>query len=213
MYSELTLISLVVVQSLCHVRLFETPWTTDARLLCLPLSPRVCSDSCSWSWWCHLTISSWSLISHLYCNSSTATVLNKVVLIILKKSTFTIPFSLLKKYLFAYLAASCLSCSTQDLHCVMRHLSLQRTDFLVVSHGLRARRLSSCSCEMEISPAILINILISQCHSHQCSLASKSEWGLPKLWSSRCCQPSTVIAEELGESKKQGEQGNRISPR
>ena len=28
------------------------------RLLCPPLSPRVCSDSCPLTWWCHLTISS-----------------------------------------------------------------------------------------------------------------------------------------------------------
>ena len=27
-------------------------------LLCPPLSPRVCSNSCSLSWWCYLTISS-----------------------------------------------------------------------------------------------------------------------------------------------------------
>ena len=29
-----------------------------ARLLCPPLSPGVCSDSCPLSWWCYLTISS-----------------------------------------------------------------------------------------------------------------------------------------------------------
>ena len=29
-----------------------------ARLLCPPLSPGVCSNSCSLSWWCYLTISS-----------------------------------------------------------------------------------------------------------------------------------------------------------
>ena len=28
------------------------------RLLCPPLSPRVCSDSCLLGWWCYLTISS-----------------------------------------------------------------------------------------------------------------------------------------------------------
>ena len=182
-----------------------------ARLLCPPLSSGVCSDSCSWSWWCHLTISSWSLISHLFFNSSMATVLNKVVLIIKKKkkSTLTVSFSFLKKYLFAYLAASCLSCNTQDFHCAMRDLLLRCTDFVVVSQGLGAHRLSSCSCEIKISPAILINILINQCHSHQWFLASKSEWGLPKLWSSRCCHHPMVIAEELGECKKQGEWGSR----
>ena len=30
----------------------------QARLLCPPLSPGVCSNSCLWSWWCYLTISS-----------------------------------------------------------------------------------------------------------------------------------------------------------
>ena len=29
----------------------------NARLLCLPLFPRVCSNSCPLSWWCYLTIS------------------------------------------------------------------------------------------------------------------------------------------------------------
>ena len=29
-----------------------------ARLLCAPLSPRVCSKSCPLTWWCHPTISS-----------------------------------------------------------------------------------------------------------------------------------------------------------
>ena len=28
------------------------------RLLCPPLSPRVCSDSTTFSWWCYLTVSS-----------------------------------------------------------------------------------------------------------------------------------------------------------
>ena len=30
----------------------------DIRLLCLSLSPGVCSNSCALSWWCYLTISS-----------------------------------------------------------------------------------------------------------------------------------------------------------
>ena len=37
---------------------------------------------------------------------------------------------------------------------------------------------------MKISPAISIN---KTRHGHQRFLASKSEWGLPKLWSGRCC--------------------------
>ena len=37
-----------------------------ARLLCSPLCPRVCSDSCPLSWWCYLTTSSSaSLLSFL----------------------------------------------------------------------------------------------------------------------------------------------------
>ena len=39
------------------------------RLLCPPLSPRVCSDSCPLSWWCYLTISS-SVIPFSSCLQS-----------------------------------------------------------------------------------------------------------------------------------------------
>ena len=39
-------------------------------------------------------------------------------------------------------------------------------------------------CEMKISPAMLIN---KKCHSYPWFLASKCEWGLPKLQSSVCC--------------------------
>ena len=49
-------------------------------------------------------------------------------------------------------------------------------------------------CEMKISPAISIN---KKCHSHQWFLATKCEWGLPKLIQPML-PPSTVIAEELG---------------
>ena len=48
----------VVVQSLSHVPLFAIPWLPHARLPCLLLSPRVCSNSCPLSQWCHSTISS-----------------------------------------------------------------------------------------------------------------------------------------------------------
>ena len=41
-------------QSLSHVRLFVTPWTT-ART---SPTPGAYSNSCPWSWWCHPTISS-----------------------------------------------------------------------------------------------------------------------------------------------------------
>ena len=41
--------------------LFESLWPhglQHSRLLCLLLTPRVCSHSCPLSWWCYLTISS-----------------------------------------------------------------------------------------------------------------------------------------------------------
>ena len=49
----------VVVQSVSHIQLFATPWTTYSTpgspvLCCLP----VCSDSCSLSQWCYLIIQS-----------------------------------------------------------------------------------------------------------------------------------------------------------
>ena len=40
------LLLVVDVQLLSHVRLFVTPWTAAWSLLCLPLLPRVCSNSC-----------------------------------------------------------------------------------------------------------------------------------------------------------------------
>ena len=48
----------LVVQSLSCVWLFATPWMQHTRLPCLPPSPRVCSNSCPLSRWCHPTISS-----------------------------------------------------------------------------------------------------------------------------------------------------------
>lgn len=50
--------SVVAVQALSHVRLFETPHGPQhARLLCPQLSPGVCLDSYPLSQWCYLTIS------------------------------------------------------------------------------------------------------------------------------------------------------------
>ena len=65
-------------------------------------------------------------------------------------------------------------------------------------------------CEMKISPAILVN---KKWHSHQQFLASKCEWGLPKLQSQWILPTPMGIAEELGECKKYGEQGNGTGPR
>ena len=49
---------IVVVQSLSHIWLFATHGLQHASLPCSSLFPRVCSNSCPSSWWCHPTISS-----------------------------------------------------------------------------------------------------------------------------------------------------------
>ena len=59
----------VVFQSLSCVRLFVTHGLQHARLVCPPLSPRVCSNWCLLSWWCYLTISS-SAASFSSCSQS-----------------------------------------------------------------------------------------------------------------------------------------------
>ena len=46
------------VQSLSCVWLFATPWNADARPPCPSPTPRVYSNSCPFSRWCHPTISS-----------------------------------------------------------------------------------------------------------------------------------------------------------
>ena len=48
----------VVVLSLSYVQLFVTPWTAAHQAPCLSFSPRVYSNSCPLSRWCHPTISS-----------------------------------------------------------------------------------------------------------------------------------------------------------
>ena len=51
---------LVVVQSLSHAQLFVTAWNVARQT---PLSsPGVCSNSCSLSQWCYLTISSYATL-------------------------------------------------------------------------------------------------------------------------------------------------------
>ena len=46
------------VQSLSHVQLFATPWVSACQASCPSPTPRVYSNSCPWSWWCHPAISS-----------------------------------------------------------------------------------------------------------------------------------------------------------
>ena len=47
-----------VVQLLSHVQLFVTPWTAARQASLSKFCPRVCSNSCLLSQWCHPTISS-----------------------------------------------------------------------------------------------------------------------------------------------------------
>ena len=57
------------VQVFSHVRLSAAPWTQHTRLACPSPTPRVCSDSCPLSWWCHPTIST-SVVSFSSCLQS-----------------------------------------------------------------------------------------------------------------------------------------------
>ena len=50
--------SFVAVHSLSPIRLFVTQWTAACQAPCPLLSPRICSDSCPLSQWCHPTVSS-----------------------------------------------------------------------------------------------------------------------------------------------------------
>ena len=50
------------VQSLSRVRVFATPWMEHARLNCPSPTPRLCSNSCPSSQWCHPT-TSFSVVS------------------------------------------------------------------------------------------------------------------------------------------------------
>ena len=59
----------VLVQLLSYVWLFVTRGLQHTRLLCPPLSPWDCSNSCSLSWWCSLTISS-SATPFSFCHQS-----------------------------------------------------------------------------------------------------------------------------------------------
>ena len=55
---SLTFLVLVAVQSLSHVPLFATPWAATCQATLSFTIPRICSNSCPLSWWCHPTISS-----------------------------------------------------------------------------------------------------------------------------------------------------------
>ena len=57
------------VQLLSHGRLFATPWTAPCQASCLSPTPRVYSNSCPLSRWCHPMISS-SVIPFSSCLQS-----------------------------------------------------------------------------------------------------------------------------------------------
>ena len=59
----------IVVQLLSHVQVFVTRGLQHTRLLCPPLSPRICSNSCPFSGWCRPTISS-SVTPFSFCPQS-----------------------------------------------------------------------------------------------------------------------------------------------
>ena len=55
--THLSMSTVVFVQPLGHVWFFATPWTAAHQASYPSPSPRVCSNSCPLSWWCHQTIS------------------------------------------------------------------------------------------------------------------------------------------------------------
>ena len=56
-------------------------------------------------------------------------------------------------------------------------------------------RFSCYTCKKKLSPAISTN---KKCQSHHRFLASKCEWGLPKLWCSGCCHPPWWLLRTWG---------------
>ena len=69
MYNDIVSITFFVVQLLIPVRLFVNRWTSAHPLPYSSLSPGVCSNSCSLSWWCYPTISS-SVAPFSFCLQS-----------------------------------------------------------------------------------------------------------------------------------------------
>ena len=57
-YYIMKTLAVVVLQLLSHILLFMTPWTAAHQASMSFNIPRVCSNSCPLSWWCHPTISS-----------------------------------------------------------------------------------------------------------------------------------------------------------
>ena len=78
------------VQSLSHVRLFATPWIAARQAPCLSPTPRVHSNSCPSSQWCHPAISS-SVVPFSSCPQSlSASLLRNQENLLLSMSLFII---------------------------------------------------------------------------------------------------------------------------
>ena len=60
----------VVIQSWSCVRLFATPWTAADQVPLSSAVSQICSNSCSLSWWCYLTISSSAALFSNICLQS-----------------------------------------------------------------------------------------------------------------------------------------------
>ena len=65
------------------------------------------------------------------------------------------------------------------------------------------------TCEMKISPATLIN---KKWHRHQQFLASKCEWGLPKLQSSGYSQAPWWLLRSWGNARSKMNKGTGLAP-
>ena len=63
------IISIQSIHSLSSVWLFATPWTAARQASCPSPTPRVHSNKCPSSWWCHPTISS-SVVPFSSCPKS-----------------------------------------------------------------------------------------------------------------------------------------------
>ena len=63
------LIKFLLFSPSSHVRLFVTPWTAACQASLSSPSPRICSNSCSWSWWCHPAIL-FSVVFFSFCPQS-----------------------------------------------------------------------------------------------------------------------------------------------
>jgi len=103
------------------------------------------------------------------------------------------------------------SLSGSSVHRVFQARVLEWGAIAFFRESMKKNPIKSCpNCEMKISPAILIN---RECHSHQQFLTSRWEMRAPKTMIQRILPPPKVIAAELGQCKKWGEQRKGIGPR